>query len=221
VSDRPILFSGPMVRRILDGSKTQTRRLVDTKRGLFLPSTKHTEMAVVDGRTVARFETPWEDVVRDWDEKPPVDWKVSRCGIYCPYGSPGDRLWVRETWAAPHPFDAAKPSEIPAGTRIHYAADAGLGGPRGLGGLRGRPAIFCMPWMSRIMLLIVSVRVERLQDISEHDSIAEGVSDWVYDTRCETARDGYRVLWDSINAKRVPWAANPWVWVIEWPRFTP
>lgn len=182
------------VRAILDGRKTQTRRVVK----------------LTDSGRVKESGSP-----RNWHLDDP------NAVMACPYGVPGDRLWVRETWAAPHSADQFRPAHIPNGTRIHYAATEDLGG------LLWRPSIHMPRWASRLTLEVVSVRVERLQEISEEDALAEGLQRYgngtfgLDDPACcmgVRASVAYMRLWDSINAKRAPWASNPWVWVIEFRR---
>lgn len=186
MKERPILFSAPMVRAIIDGNKTQTRR-----------------------------------VAKEFNDRPNLDGILARFPNQkgCRHGEPGDRMWVRETWAVQHEYDAAAPSEIGASARWHYAATEDLGG------LRKRPSIFLPRRGSRITLEITGVRVERLQSISERDARAEGITDG----GCLTcgnpepcgcvnpnpdARDAFAWLWQSINGKN-SWHVNPWVWVIE------
>jgi hypothetical protein len=195
MTELPILFSAPMVRAIIDGRKTQTRRAVK-------PQPDDDYWPVGTGPTHAR---------------------------HCPYGQPGDRLWVRETWRAHQSFDLAAPNELPKIDGLHYEAD---GRPRFWDFGRLRSSIHMPRWASRITLEIVSVRVERVQDISEEDARAEGVlrSDWVNDETCEwpdSEREAFRALWDSINGHiktptgghfRHSWDANPWVWVVEFHR---
>ncbi|MFN9031564.1 MAG: hypothetical protein ACK5XM_15445 [Betaproteobacteria bacterium] len=184
MAERGILFSGPMVRALLNCTKSQTRRAVK-----------------ITHRTpglAACLETHGEEP------------KLRAAAWLCPYGQVGDRLWVRETWAVPHSCDHLKPSEIPTGTRVHYAADGALGG------LLKRPSMFMPRWASRITLEITGVRVERLQDISEADAKAEGCSKPTpvcEDDDCSYRAD-YERLWESINGPG-SWAANPWVWVLE------
>lgn len=182
--ERPILFSGAMVRAILNGRKNQTRRVVRP-----------------DG-------DPTDSALR------------------CPYGAPGDRLWVRETWAVGRVFDRTRPAEIPTVERdvpVWWRADGFAEESDNRG--RWRPSIHMPRWASRITLDIVSVRVERLQAITEADAFAEGVEANPY-VMCDgttdeamsiSARDNFRALWDSINGKRLgcSWGANPWVWVVE------
>ena len=122
---------------------------------------------------------------------------------------------VRETWAAPHAYDHLPPRLIPKDARIHYAATEDRGG------LLWRPSIHMPRAASRITLEVTGVRVERLQDISEADAIAEGCgmlkpySDhWQHR---DVAKEEYRLLWESINGPG-SWDANPWVWVIEFRR---
>jgi hypothetical protein len=147
----------------------------------------------------------------------------------CPYGKPGDRLWVRETWHTHACFDSLAPRDITARS-IHYAAD----GPCDTG--KTRVSIHMPRWASRITPQITGVRVERLQDISEDNALAEGVErspepypcwgmgggshmEAEAQRRWESKysrwhRDRYRELWESINGDG-SWALNPWVWVIE------
>jgi hypothetical protein len=223
MKERPILFSALMVRAILDGSKTQTRRVVhnphrndggfvlqDYGKG-FWPYRSH------DGESGCYL-----DRQKDGDY-------YSEAPLRCPYGQPGDRLWVRETWAAPHSEDGRPPRAIQCDQmRIHYLASEGRGG------LVWRPSIHMPRWASRITLEITGVRVERLWEISEADAIAEGIgsitvsdggeSRWVNYNQPESkgcsfgdARSSYRSLWDEINGQG-SWDANPWVWVVEFER---
>ena len=140
----------------------------------------------------------------------------------CPYGQPGDRLWVRETWAAPHAYDHLPPRMISQEARIHYTATEERGG------LLWRPSIHMPRWVSRITLEITAVRVERLQDISEADALAEGIYKplgsqfWHTNPSAnilpgETPQWAYRNLWESISGP-CSWDANPWVWVVEFKR---
>ena len=126
---------------------------------------------------------------------------------------------MRETWAAPHAYDHLPPRLIPRDARIHYAATEERGG------LLCRPSIHMPRWASRITLEITGVRVERLQDISCHDALAEGIPR----TRdgfgmpdgshfhCDDPRQSYYSLWEAINGPGSV-AANPWVWVVEFQR---
>lgn len=210
---RPILFSAPMVRAILDGSKTQTRRVVK------------------------QFDPPPSDL-RIPDDIAFFDDSGSVYRTKCPYGQPGDRLWVREAWRAARGWDKTKPALIPQGSPIRFEADGSAinldafdeDEPREYGKLR--PNIFMPRWASRIDLEITGVRVERLQECSEADAIAEGLKPlgdeedrtWSVDgtsfTEHEDPRDTYRDLWESINGPG-SWNANPWVWVIEFRRIKP
>lgn len=189
MKERPILFSGPMVRAILDGSKTQTRRI-------FKGTTEH--------------KGPYNPAYMEAHQQ------ANGWGSICPYGTPGDRLWVRETWAVQHEYDAAAPSEIGASAQWHYAATEDLGG------LRKRPSIFLPRRGSRILLEITDVRVQRLQEISEEDARAEGaigaLNDSIGDNWC--AREAFAALWESINGTG-SWDANPWVWAITFQRLEP
>lgn len=176
MKERPILFSAPMVRAILDGSKTQTRRVVK----LQTPKAASISDFCVDGIRVGR----------------------------CPYGQPGDRLWVREAWA-----DCDKLVRYYATDDVHPLR-------------KKRPSIHMPRWASRITLEVTGVRVERLQDISEGDCIDEGIGQVVqerlpkfevrgeYDAIDIEPVEEYRDLWESINGPD-SWGANPWVWVVK------
>lgn len=176
MKERPILFRGEMVRAILSGIKTQTRRVLKPQ-----PS------------FVNQCGIPFYP-----DGKGPVDYRD------CPYGQPGDRLWVRETWMKPE------------GGALDYRAKWTPRDERKMPvHEKWRPSIFMPRWASRITLGITDVRVERLQMITDSDSLAEGAGH-LYDAEVECPRAGFARLWDSINAKRgCGWNTNPWVWVVK------
>ena len=225
MKERPILFSGSMVRAILDGRKTQTRRIAN---------------GVV--------EIPGPYSVEAWERG-----EMPRCH----YGSPGDRLWVRETWRYHDWTEEGEPW-------IQYAADDATAGPLTVSDdwtdrvtaaweslsapenfaidaaardRKWRPSIFMPRWASRLTLDVTAVRVERLQAISEADARAEGVEPYtpphgfispdqrVPGVGFDDARLGdqphrlpFAHLWDSINGDRASWESNPWVWVVEFAR---
>ena len=191
MKERPIPFKKPMVRALLDGSKTQTRRVV-----------KPAPQMVTD-KTIA-----------PWDGDPAALMRaLEQSGKRCPFGQPGDQLWVREAWKAHTTFDHLPPRDIPP-SHVWYMADDGYKAES-----RYRQGMFMPRWASRIMLEVVSVRIERLQDISEADAKAEGCAVW---PECEApaAYNLYSALWESINGPG-SWDANPWVWVVEFKRITP
>lgn len=145
----------------------------------------------------------------------------------CPYGQVGDRLWVRENYRFSSAHDDLKPSEVPVGDAVEYFADTTT--KNYLDG-KCRPSIFMPRWASRINLLITDIRVERLQDISEEDAVAEGcLNDVVLvkddhgrdiDYRGLCAKERFQDLWDSINGKRpgCSWEDNPFLWVVSFKR---
>ena len=199
MSERPILFSGPMVRAILDGRKTQTRRVVKGD------AINHPQ---VDPRQLA-----------------------------CPFGVPGDRLWVRETFCWPGEeelFYRADPEQEQAIAALQQKHRENPNYPK----LVWTPAIYMPRCASRILLEITGVRVERLQEISEADARAEGIervggptscNPWrnyqignagEMSMHCSSAARSFQTLWSTIHAADGPngWAANPWVWVVEFKR---
>lgn len=222
MTERPILFSGSMVRAILAGEKTQTRRLVKYHDG---------------GLAYPREDCHWR-VASDGLWHPCVDFLGRGIsdpigeGIACKFGAPGDRLWVRETWAPVDFLDRGYVlyDPIAIGYRADHAAISHEFGNVhsldvtnwGWDKVNWRPSIFMPRWASRIMLEVVDVRVERLQDITEEDAEAEGVTAAPF---CKAGRsaglehiESFELLWDSINGERAPWASNPWVWRVEFER---
>lgn len=202
MKERPILFSAPMVRALLADTKTQTRRIFKPDRMTWDANGRYTTYAMRGGELSTTGSGPFK----------PSSWLH-----YCPYGQPGgDRLYVRETWAAPHAYDHLPPRLIPQDARIHYAATEDRGG------LLWRPSIHIPRWASRITLEVTGVRVERLQDISAADARAEGCPDKPVDGAEQASIDllaklWYHDLWEQINGLD-SWAANPWVWVVEFKR---
>lgn len=182
--ERPILFSAPMVRALLDGRKTQTRRIVKPQADSIEPH---------DG--YPGEWSPWKDGER-------------QASILCPYGVSGDRLWVRETtiiapkrwndgYGATH-VDAEGDKRI-----VQYLATSPSRDAAKAYNLKATPTIHMPRWASRITLELTDVRVHRLLDITEDDARAEGA---------ENAR-AFVTLWDSINGKG-SWDASPWVWAL-------
>lgn len=177
MKEHPILFSGEMVRAILDGRKTQTRR-------------------VITPRPVSWDSEPiYNTSARGWHFKGGEKYKYK-----CPYGIPGDRLWVRETWHEATP----EPGFLVYRATYRWPQD-----------FKWKPSIFMPREASRITIEVTDIRVERVQDISDEDVLAEGFR---MDNTAIFSR-GYQgamqILWDSINAKRgFGWNANPWVWVV-------
>ena len=210
MKERPILFKAEMVRALLDGRKTQTRRVVKLNES---------------GRA-ARSGRNWHlgdpDVV-----------------LACPYGQPSDRLWVRETWKYWGWTDDGMPwikyaadgetkffdSSVPEDwcDRVEQiweelSADDNYKIDQSARDHKWRPSIFMPRWASRINLEIENVRVERLQDISEDDAKAEGAAWGACGSPQEGShKAGYAQLWENINGPG-SWDANPWVWVVEFKR---
>lgn len=211
--ERPILFSGPMVRALLDGSKTQTRRAVKLPHQNPLGQWEVFHWGGPNGgKTRDGHTAPFQHAISH-----------SRTGEIhlCPHGQPGDRLWVREAFD----FLPAGGPDQPQACEIVYWSTGSLEArtaptdynPMIYGREKVRPGIHMPRWASRLLLEIVSVRVERLQAISETDAEAEGVGFLrsVPDVdETLTAKQLYDALWDSINGAG-SWDANPWVWAVE------
>ena len=207
MKERPILFSRTMVQAILDGKKNQTRRIVKYQRGddCFV-------MLDYDG-------VGWWPYSSDDGESANVD--GMEYPYRSPYGQPGDRLWVREAWRTiPGLMDDKPPRDIRQDAPLRYEADGEFNGQSFHPG-KLRPSMFMPRWASRLLLEVTGVRVERLQDISEADAVAEGVEPFVNSDGdlIESATTMYEHLWESINGAG-SWEANPWVWVVEFQRVT-
>lgn len=207
MKERGMIFNDEMVRAILDGRKTQTRRIMKPQ----------------PADDVARGAFPNQDAI-GWISS--LKHKFgSTTAHFCPYGNPGDRIWVRETWQAIHDsldefgyvdertYAPSIPKEKDTYWYTVYESDW-RDENREDRGFPWRPSIHMPRWASRILLEITDVRVERLNSISEDDAEAEGVTDTGYG---DSLVDGYRYLWKSIYGEE-SWKANPWVWVIEFRR---
>lgn len=215
--ERPILFSAPMVRAIRDGRKTVTRRVVKAP-------AKNMQAA---GMEVIKCRPPGDPWYKDhvWSMRGSAgvwgDYTHEQFIRLCPYGVPGDRLWVKETWYNDADPDARPRDMAEDRSHLYYRADGeccdqipecqcgDLGKPK------WRPSIFMRRWASRITLRVTDVRVERLHDITEEDARAEGVTPAPF---CKAGRpagnehvEAFEALWREINGPE-SWDANPWVW---------
>jgi hypothetical protein len=213
MKERPILFSAPMVRAILEGRKTQTRRVIKPQ----------------------PFMRPWQSANGEVDDacfwrygEDREDWPSATT---CPYGAPGERLWVRETFCIPDQVVSE------TGAHVVYRADVPdlreersvvrLAKKNGTPVIAWQPSIYMPREFSRITLEVTGVRVERLHEISETDCEAEGIDGALcaqFTTRAPSrasvlpaAVHAYFGLWESINDPG-SWSANPWVWVVEFKR---
>lgn len=213
MKEHPILFTSAMVKAILAGKKTQTRRIVKPQPGNDL----HGHLCW----------GPPREPMQWWVTDPQKD-----IAPHCPYGKPGDKLWVRETWGVASIYDSVKPRDLkPNHMKVNFDGQ--------LEGVKKRPSIFMPRWASRIQLEIVSVRVQRLNDISANDAEAEGIVETEFWTPRELESRpfeekwwddyhfwenypqlAYSRLWESINGKG-SWELNPWVWVVEFKKVNP
>ena len=233
MKERPILFSAPMVRAILAGTKTQTRRVVKRQPADLWPDGVE---CYSDARGPFRVDLANVRVRLD-DNGLSYDAACCFAGpIACSYGQPGDRLWVRETgWERPERSRRMLSEGADTWVPFYYDADGWDEQDHAdfkAWGFKRRPSIHMPRWASRILLEIVSVRVERLQEISAQDAVSEGVTQqmrsdmgWAAEESEETfnarqARSTFGMLWESINGAG-SWAANPFVWVVEFKRVTP
>jgi hypothetical protein len=227
VREHPILFGDEMVRAILDGRKTQTRRMVklpnrktsDGRDWLWWLDRAHSDRGFptdADGALLSMdsWHAAPAECYRNWylhvPNSHPDDVEAGECvdRVYAPWRA-GDRLWVREAWAYTTDYDG---QFLMDGRKALYRADnETMITPR-----RWRPSIHMPRWASRITLEITAVRVERVQDITDADAIAEGA-------QCAgvpaslTNRGAFSKLWDRIHGEGA-WARNDWVWVVEFQR---
>lgn len=242
MTEHPILFSAPMVRAILDGRKTQTRRVVKPQPDHHWESLPGYRLdmrpqLVAGGLAVRHVHSiPMRPFAREQQ-------RTSDLGPWstCPAGAPGDRLWVRETWCLAHPDYHDEAEGIRLGRPVrddgrwcHYRATDDVDSGDKENASPWRPSIHMPRWASRITLEVTGVRVERLQDITEADAMAEGVD--TFDGVAPEQRvpgpgfNGARLgdqphrlpfadLWEKTYGEDA-WDANPWVWVVEFKRVT-
>lgn len=191
MKERGLIFNGEMVRAILDGRKTQTRRTVKPQ--------------------------PDEDGLAKVTNGPWVD--SSERNYRCPFGAAGDRIWVRETFypVDDTQYGGEKWVDYRATPKFEESHPAGWdSAPNDAEALKWRPSIHMPRWASRILLEITDVRVERLKSISDRDALREGCS--AADMKSgDCVADVFARLWASIYGSD-SWNANPWVWVIEFKR---
>lgn len=245
MKERGMIFNGEMVRAILDGRKTQTRRIMAIQ-------PENSELGL---RRVIDSKNGRDNGKYFWSQSDACGLKMRSKVFGCPYGEVGDRIWVRETWATLGNEDGCcvdwndnlcKGDER-AAARIYRASCEQRPGDYGLWSIPDnaywkpdtenekfegawRPSIHMPRWASRILLEITGVRVERLHDISQHDALNEGLFQLPASGRyclqpgmqyfgmaSHNAKEVYGWLWESIYGKE-SWLANPWVWVIEFKR---
>lgn len=214
MKERPILFSAPMVRAILRGRKTQTRRMIKPRKGLTLKD------LIAGGEQTPHANGTTYSATREM------------LATDCPYGVPSDRLWVKETHAIVPRTAYAMSDGVHQTLRpddSHDAAVYAADWERSKPG-RWRPSIHMPRWASRITLEITNVRAERLNKCSAADAAAEGLiklpasgryvveqGDQYFGAASHDPREVYAWLWEHINGEG-SWASNPWVWVIEFKR---
>ncbi|MEN6533352.1 MAG: hypothetical protein ABFD89_06795 [Bryobacteraceae bacterium] len=225
MKERPILMCGPMVLATLKDQKTNTRRVLKPQ-----PPSSESIYAKC-GQGISLFNDEWSPDGATFRVGGACGLVHDACGQdswRCPYGEPGDRLWVKETWK-PH-CEGPISAEFPLGTCVKYRADGVCVKPDTWDNEQGawceaheestkwRPSIFMPRWASRITLEVTGVKAQQVQDISEGDAASEGIQfispDWK-----KNPVGIFAVLWDSINLKRgFGWDANPWVWVVQFKR---
>ena len=222
--ERPILFNGAMVRAILSGQKTVTRRPI---KGNQIPSRSKSDSPEHQWIAVVQDHPRWGFAAFGATEQE----CAAELAMYggCPYGRRGDRLWVRETWVADAQVDAVAPRDLSQGEPIQYPANGAVRqtGCSMITQGKSRPSIHMPRWACRILLEITDVRVERLQDITYEQAAAEGVHRGPLREWCASDEGGachkypipaFRDLWLSTGGD---WDANPWVWVVEFKRVQP
>ena len=200
----PIRYQASMVRAVLDGNKMQTRRIVKDQSDMEFDA---------NDSTYGPYWRSYATEAHGEDAK-----------VCCPYGKPGDRLWVQEAWRVSSAHNYLPPSQLPTGLTVEYLADS-----PGMFGGKTRPSIHMPRWASRITLEVTGVRVQRLQDISEADAQAEGITElplqagqpgawWSASPvhpalHGRTPIDAFRLLWESIYGQG-SWHDNPMIWAI-------
>lgn len=252
MKERPIIFNGEMVRAVLDRRKTQTRRVIKPQLEP-LGKTGWQWNGHTPGDKKKHGACCTNGVGQDYEEI--KNYFSTFMQKSCPYGVPGDRLWVRETWCDTRDIDnVGPPDDRPflkidpmdsAGDYVLWRADGEVEWCDDDGGDTEqsfwKPSIHMPRWASRILLEVVSVRVERVQDISNRDALEEGIrcpkcgyinidaSKHLDHNLCPSDESepsavhaGFKPLWNSINEKRgFGWDINPWVWIVEFKMIEP
>lgn len=244
---RPVIFSAPMVRAILSGAKTQTRRVMKPQ----------PELAIMDAESARALHVARDVGIVPDDQEARWRWRgtfwmpwPASARNASPYGMPGDLLWVRETFALVWPGDC--PPENVRDNRVEYRADTGNKYPgrwpddsgNDPDCMRWKASTRMPRWASRLTLRVTSVRSERLQDLSEDDARAESVCSDMHtlsaaasdhfenrwcrwskiiepNARVATQKGAFAASWESANGKTYPWKINPWVWAITFERVSP
>lgn len=212
MKQRPILFSAPMVQAILAGRKTQTRRIVKPQPTLITDAGKHSQYNYRGGIYSLNM------------------YRNSKIIEKCPHGQVGDQLWVKETWKPRIAHSCALDTCDCSDVEVEYIADnktifysdnidSEWLMPKAAQNGKNVSSLFMPRWASRILLEITDIRIERLQDISEADAQAEGCDNSKSESAIEVGwyekpRRAFERLWESINGTD-SWAANSWVWVVE------
>jgi hypothetical protein len=193
VTDRPVLFSAPMVSAHIDETKTQTRRVIDRLR-------RFGSISEFGRSDTAGYDWHFRDKQKRWH-----DLRHDDLLKVLPYAV-GDRLWVRENWRTEPAYDGLKPREIPIGAPLLHMAGSGLTFPSPLWG-KARVGRYMMRWMSRLTDTVTDVRVQRLQDISEQDAMAEGATARPACTGFQLRERGWSMDWSTVGTPS-RWATN-------------
>jgi hypothetical protein len=217
--DRPILVSGPLIKPILNGTKTLTSRLTGLEEVNVSPGFwELTQFKQLEDFCMAMFKNTGNS---------------QQLGIKCPYGGLGSTLWVRENWYVSRGYDGRKPSELETGGHILAGFPADGGEKPGWGG-RTRASIHMPRHLSRISLVLTGLACERVKDLPEYNAKLEGVVpgmftdledgkwQWIEsaDNELGTYYDGFKKTWIDING-RESWDRNPWVWRLYLKLLTP
>ena len=200
MKERPIIFSGEMVKAILDGRKTQTRRVMKTQ-----PCDCASKYCKISKHLVAWFPCGCDYFGAEWKNGRNAERKTK-----CPYGEVGDRLWVRETFMVYDcPEFKSMEEDLTRKPLVIYKADG-----RKYKGEKWKPSIHMPRWASRILLEITNIRVERLQEITTGDAWDEGCPH----SDVSAIDIWFKPIWNKIHKKEYRWKDNPWVWIVEFKR---
>ena len=242
--ERPLLFSGPMIRELLAGRKTRTRRLITARNSLLnggpcyrtlwsLLDFESPQVFVDGGPSPAGNPGPYLHVPLHEERARDAEFDPSCIERVYPAVQPGDKLWCKETFSLVWPkdcddgvvYDDEHPDGRPVKDRECSVAYAASGDTPAWHEEKDKPmwqpSIFMPRWASRLTLEVTEVRAERLQAITEAEAVAEGVEPDFHaavDGESVAHTIAFAVLWDTINGSRAPWVTNPWVWVLAFRR---